>query len=178
MAEPITIARPYAKAVFDLAAEHNDFERWSVLLSQLVQIISVPALIAIIDDPKRSKSEIQKLVISLLPEQSDDKCQNLLTILQEYGRLSLVPEIVRQFELMKTEAQGGINAVIEAAYPLNSKEQDNLSALLSRKYKKSVKISIQKKPELVGGIRILVGDEVIDNSIRGKLHAMAVSLKN
>ncbi|UGA39690.1 ATP synthase F1 subunit delta [Chromobacterium haemolyticum] len=92
--------------------------------------------------------------------------------------MTLLPQIAEQFEVFKAQAEGVVDAVVETAFALNDAQKAELTDTLSKKYGKSVRIDVRDNPDLIGGVRVLVGDDVIDASVRGKLQAMAVSLKN
>lgn len=178
MAELITVARPYAEAVFSLAREQKSLDKWSDKLAQLAVIAQDPDMTSLIADPERDGLQIRDLFASILGLEADDEVNNLVAALQDNGRLTLLPEIARQYEQLKNSAEGVLEAVVETAFPLNESQGKDLTAMLSDKYGKTVHLTIQDAPDLIGGVRILVGDDVIDGSVRGKLQAMAASLKN
>ena len=178
MAELITVARPYAEAVFSLAREQKSLDKWSDTLAQLAVIAQDPEMTLLIADPERDGAQIRDLFASILGSSADDGARNLVAALQENGRLMLLPEIARQYEQLKNSAEGVLEAVVETAFPLSESQGKDLTAMLSDKYGKTVHLTIQDAPDLIGGVRILVGDDVIDGSVRGKLQAMAASLKN
>lgn len=178
MAELITVARPYAEAIFSLASEQRSLDKWSETLEELAAIAQNPDVVSLISDPERDRSEIRDLFTGILGDRADDEVKNLIAALQSNGRLALLPEIARQFEQLKNSKEGVLEAKVETAYPLNDTQQRDLIATLSARYGKTVNLSVQEVPDLIGGARILIGDDVIDGSVRGKLQTMAASLKN
>lgn len=178
MAELITVARPYAEAVFSLADEQRNLDKWSETLGELAAIAQNLDMESLISDPEQDRSEVRDLFVSLIGDKADDEVKNLIVALQSNGRLTLLPEIARQFELLKDSKVGVLEAIVETAYPLDDTQQKDLIAALSTRYGKTVDLSVQEVPDLIGGARILIGDDVIDGSVRGKLQTMAASLKN
>ena len=92
-------------------------------------------------------------------------------------RLALLPEIARQFEQLKLEAEQSVDADIVSAYPLSDAQVADIGTQLQKRFGRQVRAQVTVDPDLMGGVRITVGDVVIDASVRGKLHAMAVELK-
>ncbi|CUA81919.1 MULTISPECIES: F0F1 ATP synthase subunit delta [Gulbenkiania] len=178
MAELITVARPYAEAVYSLAKEQQALGQWSETLSWLAAMVNNPDVAQIVTHPKHTAQEVEALMLDLLGERASEGARRLIATLIENGRLLLLPEIASQFEILKSEAEGALEAVVETAFPLTEEQKTELAATLSKKYGKQVHLDVRDDPDLLGGVRVLLGDEVIDASVRGKLHAMAASLKN
>ena len=178
MAELTTVARPYAEAVYSLASEQKSTDRWSEALSWLAAMVKTPGVADTLTDPKHTAQEVEALLLDVLGERGSEEVKNFLAALIENGRLLLLPEIANQFELLKAEAEGVLEAVAESAFPLDDAQKSELTQTLSRKYGKTVRLDVRVDPDLIGGVRVLIGDDVIDASVRGKLQAMAASLKN
>ena len=178
MAEIITVARPYAEAVFRLAKEGGCLAPWGDLLSVLSAMMEDSAMVAFVTSPKHTAEEVAKLIVELLGDQANAEAKNFIAALQDYQRLTLLPEIARQFELLKSREESVVEATVESAFPLNDQQAQELAGTLKAKFGKDVRLSTSVDPDLIGGVRIKVGDEVIDASVRGKLQAMAVSLKS
>lgn len=178
MAELITVARPYAEAVYSLATEQHATQQWSESLSWLAAMVKNPDLEAIITNPKHTAQELEALMLDVLGARGNEDVKRFLAALIENNRLTLLPQIAEQFEVFKAQAEGVVDAVVETAFAMNDAQQAELTDTLSKKYGKSVRIDVRDNPDLIGGVRVLVGDDVIDASVRGKLQAMAVSLKN
>jgi F-type H+-transporting ATPase subunit delta len=178
MAELTTVARPYAEAVYSLAGEQQSMAAWSEALSWLAAMVKTPGVADVITHPKHTAQEVEALLLDVLAERSNDEVKNFIGALIENGRLLLLPEIAEQFELLKAEAEGVLDAVAESAFPMSDVQKSELTDSLSRKYGKTVRLDVRVDSDLIGGVRVLIGDDVIDASVRGKLHAMAASLKN
>lgn len=178
MAELITVARPYAEAVFSLATEQNRLNEWSSSLAWLAAMVNNPDLAEVATNPKHTAEEVEALILGVLGDRGDQSVKSFVSTLLENNRLTLLPYIAEQFELLKAKAEGVIDAVAETAFALTEQQKEELTSLLSKKYGKAVRLDVRENAELIGGVRLVVGDDVIDASVRGKLQAMAASLKN
>ena len=177
MAENVTIARPYADAAFKLACESGALDSWSEALDRLAAVIANPDMHNCIQDPKLSSTQLVELVKEAAGELSTEQ-QNFVRILVENERLSVLQEIRDLFVDLKNQHDGVKDASISSAFPLDDATLASLKADLEDRFKAKLNIEVCVDPELIGGIRIAVGDEVIDASIRGKLANMATALKN
>ena len=178
MAELITVARPYAEAVFRLAKDEGRLAQWSEALAWLAASLVEPAVSAAVANPERTEAEVVTLLGGILGDKAGPEVRNLLEALAENHRLALLPAIAEQFEQLKQVEEGVLTADIASAYPLTEAQSAELAATLKAKYGKEIVLKASVDPSLIGGVRILVGDEVIDASVRGKLHTMAISLKS
>lgn len=177
MAEAITIARPYATAIFRLAKEHKDLPRWSDMLSLLAGVAADPEVKALIDDPKLDAAELEKVFLSITDGKLDDNAVNLVKLLNEYGRLAVLPEIAVAFEEQKAEDEGTLEAEITAAAKLSEVQIGTVVKQLEARFGKKINAEVKLDPAIIGGIKIVVGDTVIDSSVRGQLQEMAYALK-
>lgn len=177
MAEITTIARPYAEAIFGLANENNALAAWSETLAEMAEVASNPEVRAVIANPNLSAPQLTELFLSLCREVKVGEARNMVETLVENGRLGVMPQIRELFEVLKDEREGVVEAQIVSAFPLDGAQQASLVADLERKFKRKVQASVSVDNDLIGGVRIMVGDEVIDASVQAKLANMAVALK-
>lgn len=177
MAENVTIARPYADAAFELARGANALGPWSEALDRLAAIAAEPSMRACISDPNLSGKQLVELVTDVAGTLSAEQ-QNFVHVLVDNERLQVLPEIRDLFVARKNEHEGVLEALIASAFPLDDATLASLKADLEARFKARLNIEVQVDPELIGGVRIAVGDEVIDASVRGKLANMAAALKN
>jgi len=175
MAEAVTIARPYAEAVFHLADAGGALAKWSATLAVMAQVASNPEVRAAIGNPNLGAGELYGLVAGACGELATD-AQNFLRVLIDNDRLALLPEIRGIFEELKNEREGVVDAVIASAYPLADGELASLVADLEKRFGRRVNPRVSVERALIGGVRVQVEDEVIDGSVRGKLAAMAAAL--
>ena len=176
MAELATIARPYAEAAFRLALENNSLERWSDMLQLIDAVVSDEAIASRIGDPNLAADALEGVILGSLGERLDGQGRNFVQALIENGRLDVVSEIKAQFAELKREHEGTLEATIVSAMPMGDEQLRPLVAALESKYQRRVNAQVEVDPELIGGARILVGDKVIDATVRGRLEAMRAAL--
>ena len=175
MAENLTVARPYAEAIFALADTGGALGRWSQTLAVMAAVAANPELRAATGNPNLSAEQVYGLFASACGDLATE-AQNLVRVLIENGRLATLPEIRDLYEELKNAREGVVEASITSAYPLDSGQLSALVADLEQRFKRKVKPEVNVDATLIGGVRMQVGDEVIDGSVRGKLAAMAVAL--
>lgn len=177
MAEIATLARPYAEAVFRLADAAGTLTAWSGTLRVLAQVAAHPDMRECLAKYDLTTIQLQELFLSLRP--GDDlsaEAKNFVQLLIEYDRLTLLPEIFGQFETLKNEREGVVDAQITTAFALGGAQLAGLVADLEKRFKRKINPQVSIDCDLIGGVRVVVGDEVIDGSVRGKLNAMAAGL--
>jgi F-type H+-transporting ATPase subunit delta len=177
MAEPTTIARPYAEAVFKLAQQTGTLEQWSEQLSAMAAIARHPQMIALIGDPNLRDAQRVQLVLELMGGEAPADVRSFVTLLAGNDRLTLLPEIRDRFEEYKDEVQGVVDAQIESAFALDDAQLKALVADLERRFKRRINPQVNVDPNLIGGVKVVVGDTVIDGSVRGKLAGMSAALR-
>jgi F-type H+-transporting ATPase subunit delta len=178
MAELVTIARPYAEAVFRIAKEKGSLAPWSEKLALLSAIAKDPQMHNCIGNPGLSIGQKADLVKTLCGETADGDANNLIQVLAENERLALLPEIAGLFETLKSNEEGIKDAVINSAFPLDAGQQKTLVADLESRFKTKLKATVVVDPSLIGGVKVVVGDQVLDLSVRAKLESMETALKN
>jgi F-type H+-transporting ATPase subunit delta len=179
MAENVTLARPYAEAAFQLAkGSPADLVSWSEALEILSGITTDPVMDECIGNPQFNPAQLAQLYFEAAGGKLNSDQQNFLHVLVDNNRLRVLPEIAVLFEKLKAEAEDVRHAEITSAFPLDDAALKILVAELERKFSCRIQATIKLDPELIGGVRMAVGDEVIDASVRGKLAAMAIALKN
>jgi F-type H+-transporting ATPase subunit delta len=176
MAETITIARPYAEAAFRLAREKGAFEAWSGMLRLLDIVVQDARVAHCIGDPKVSGQQLEGLILGICGEQLDGTGRNFVQVLVHNDRLSVVPAIRVMFEQLRLAQEGVLEAQIHSAFSIDTAQVDELVRKLESKYQRKVRAQVSVDPQLIGGVKIVVGDKVLDASVRGKLDAMAVAL--
>ncbi|MHA4868746.1 F0F1 ATP synthase subunit delta [Duganella sp. PWIR1] len=179
MAENATVARPYAEALFRVAQagkESFNLAAWSELVAELAQIGAHPEVQAFARNPKASDSDIVAAFKALVKSPVNKEVENFLAMLVENGRISLLPEIGAQFLALKNAAEGAADAVITSAFDLDAAQVSTLIATLEKKFSRKLNPVVTVDPALIGGVRVVVGDEVLDTSVRAKLQQMRVAL--
>jgi F-type H+-transporting ATPase subunit delta len=176
MAEIATLARPYAEAVFKLADEAARLGDWSGWLRTMAQVAGNADMQACMGNPQVAAGQLYELFLAACRAELPPEAKNFAQILIRNRRLALLPEIRAQFEELKLEREGVVDADIESAFPLDDAQVAALVAELERKFKRKVSPRVRVDKELIGGVRVTVGDEVIDGSVRSKLAAMATAI--
>jgi len=176
MAEDVTIARPYAEAVFELARESDTLDQWSDMLAFLERVVTEPEIEALIGDPNFGTVKLESLLLGVAGEKINGGGRNLLQVLTRNNRLLLLPAMRALFEERKAEAQGVVEATICSAFPMSEEQVQALVKRLETKYQRQVKVELSVEPELIGGVKITAGDEVFDATVRGKLDNMRAAL--
>ena len=177
MAEAATIARPYAEAVFGLAQKAGAFANWLNMLAIMARVAAHPDMRACISNPNLGAKQLYDLFMELCKEDFPIDARNFVRVLIANDRLALLPQIHEQFIELKNELEGVVEAEIRTAFPLDNAQVNGLVADISRRLKRRVQPHVTLDKELIGGVRITTGDEVIDWSVRGKLDEMATALK-
>lgn len=178
MAEIATIARPYAEAAFRLARERQALANWSDALGRLAQVAADPEAAALIGNPNVPAAQVEDLFRAASGAGADDELGNFIRLLADNARLACLPEVARQFEDMKRGEEGVKDAVIHSAFPLDDAQMQNLKALLEARFASRLQLSVTVEPGLIGGIKVVVGDQVLDTSVRSKLAAMRAALNS
>jgi F-type H+-transporting ATPase subunit delta len=180
MAEPVTVARPYAEAVFKLASvdnnEGNALAAWSDAIANIDGVVADSRVQACISDPKVSAQQLEALVLRVIGDKLSGDARNFVQVLVQNSRLDLMPLIREHYEALKREKEGVLEARIISALPMSDEQIKQLVAQLETKYQRKVTAQVETDASLIGGVKIVVGDKVIDATVRGKLDAMAAAL--
>ncbi len=177
MAEPSTIARPYAEAAFRLADAQHKLAEWSVALANLAAVAADERVRGAAGDPKLSAAKLAGLIISILAGKLSGDAENFVRVLAENGRLDVVTEIRAHFEALKNEREGTVEAEVVTAFEMDQDQLADLVARLEKKTGRKVKARVSVDKSLIGGVKVAIGDKVIDGSARAQLAALENALK-
>jgi F-type H+-transporting ATPase subunit delta len=175
MAELTTIARPYAEALFQVARK-GDLAAWGGQLDALSLVAQNPQLRQFADSPKVSGEQVYDLVTAAVQQPLESGMQNFLRTLIANGRLTALPAIAEQFRALVNASSGVADAVIYSPYPIEPAQLAEVVASLEKRFGRQLSASVTLEPELIGGIRVVVGDEVLDTSVKARLERMKVAL--
>jgi F-type H+-transporting ATPase subunit delta len=175
--ERATLARPYAEAIAKLAGESGSWALWSEQLALLAMVASDAQLRDLAANPAASSRRVSEVILAVCGDKLGAEGGNLARLLAENKRLALLPEIVSLFEALKSEREGELSAHVTSAFALADAQLAGLVAKLEAKFGRKVTATQSVDSELIGGVVIQVGDEVMDASVRGGLEALAVTLK-
>jgi F-type H+-transporting ATPase subunit delta len=174
MAELATIARPYAEALFKASA--SELPAVAAWVDELASIAQDEQMLRFADNPKVSNDQVFEVISSVAKSSLNDHARNFLRTVIDNGRLSALPEIANQFRALKNAQGGSSDAVIYSAFPVDGDALANVAATLEKRFGRKLNVSVALEPELIGGIRVVVGDEVLDTSVKARLEQMKVAL--
>ena len=177
MAEPSTVARPYAEAAFRLANGADALAKWSGMVGALAQVAEDKRVQAAIGNPALSDAQAAGVFISILSGKLDGQAENFVRVLAENKRLELLPEIHLQFEVLKNEKEGVVEAEVFSAFELTDAQVADLAQRLEKRTGRKVRTRVQVDKALIGGVKVVIGDKVLDGSARAQLGALETALK-
>jgi F-type H+-transporting ATPase subunit delta len=175
MAELATIARPYAEALYRAAAG-APAQALTAQVNALAAVAANAELRQFAGHPRAVDSQVYDVVAGVAGTALDAKVGNLLRAVIENGRLAALPEIAAQFQTLVNAGSGVSDATIQSAFPISEVQLAFVVAALEKRYARKLNATVQVEPELIGGIRVVVGDEVLDTSVRARLEQMKVAL--
>ncbi|MEI2415996.1 F0F1 ATP synthase subunit delta [Orrella sp. JC864] len=177
MAELSTVARPYAEALFGAARDDRaGLAAWSELVAQMAQVAAHPEVGSALSDPRLSSAQRAELFAGLLRGELPQAGRNFIVLLAENDRLLLLPEIARQFEALRNRHEGVAVAEITSAFEMDDTQVKELLAGLEKKFGTKLTAQVKVDPSLIGGVRVAVGDQVLDTSVQAQLARMRDTL--
>lgn len=175
MAEIATIARPYAQALYKIAKQEG-LDNWTALVSELAHVSAHPEIFALAKNPNMSSTQLHELVISTLRSPLSEEAKRFILVLIENQRFVVMPEIAQQFFALKNADHGADDVQITSAFALSEKQVADILVSLEKKFGKKLKPTVTVDANLIGGIHVQIGDEVLDTSVRRRLMDMQNSL--
>jgi len=174
MAELATIARPYAEALFKASA--TDPQAVLTWLDELACVAQQAQLQQFADSPAVTDAQIYEVVTGAMKSKLDDHATNFIRTVIANERLAAVPEAAAQFRVLVNKRGGTSYAVIYSAFPIEGAALAEVSQMLEQRFARQLNVSVELQPELIGGIRVVVGDEVLDTSVKARLEQMKMAL--
>ena len=178
MAEQVTVARPYAQAVFEMAEAGKDLQGWSEMLGLLVEIVSVNEVWEVINSPRLTRAAIADLLNEIGGKRFNKEFSNFVRVLADNRRLVVIPEIAALYEQLRADAESRISAQVVSAQTLSDEQKAKIADSLRKRLGREVELSCSVDASLLGGAVIRAGDLVIDGSARGKLEKLAAQLSS
>lgn len=178
MAELSTLARPYAKAAFEYAREHSALAQWSGELGTVAAVTEADGMDKVLDNPSITDEQQAKTLNDVCGDATGAELKNFVSILASNKRLTLLPEIHDQFELLKSNLEKSVDVEVVSAFDLDEATADKLATVLGKKLERDVRVSTSTDNDLLGGVLIRAGDLVIDGSVRGRLNKLAEAMNS
>lgn len=175
MAELATVARPYAEALFRVA-QQGDLQSWDNLMQELGAVGANPDVQAFAGNPNVTSEQLAETIASLVKSPLTAEAKNFIAMLAQNDRIVLLPLIAEQFRELKNAQAGSADAQIFSAFEIGADQLAQLVASLEKKFGRKLNPTVTVDPSLIGGVRVVVGDEVFDTSVSAKLQQMHVAL--
>lgn len=178
MIEPTTLARPYARAAFQFAVDDGAVDAWHRALETLSAVVVDPTVAEVLDDPASTAAQRAGTVSAVLGDDMPAGIAQFVSVMAENHRLALTSEVAALFAELKSALDAAANVTVTSAFDVPSATLEQLSTSLTSKLGKTVDMTVETDPSLIGGAIIRAGDMVIDGSVRGRLHKLATALKS
>ena len=175
MAELATLARPYAEAAFQVAVK-GDLKQATAEIDALAAVAANDQLRQFADAPKSGAAQVFDVITSVVNMPLSDASKNLLRTVIDNGRLSVLPEIAAQFHMLVNSCSGVSDAIVYSAFAIDAAALTDLVASLEKRFGRKLNASVQIDADLIGGVRVVVGDEVLDTSVKARLEQMRTAL--
>ena len=176
MADIATIARPYAEALSELAKD-TELANWSESLFELAQLASHPDIASLANNPNVSNQQICELLTTGIKTSASEPIKQFIHLVAQNHRISVIPEIALQFEQIKNQREGAAEVIITSAFPMDDAALQSLLTTLTNRFGgRNLRPIVNIDPELIGGVRVQVGDEVLDSSVKSRLQAMQAAM--
>jgi F-type H+-transporting ATPase subunit delta len=173
MAEKITIARPYAKAAFEFAREHNSFAAWSELLSTGASVVADERVAKLLSNPKVAPDQLVNLIGEIAGTSLNEQARNFLNTLATNRRLDLLPEISAAYEALRADIENTADVQLISAVPLSDAQREQFANALRKRFKREVRLHCEVDASLIGGAVVRSGDVVIDGSLKAGLERLS-----
>ena len=178
MAETTTLARPYAKAAFEVAKQDGALDQWSKMLALTAAVTGQDSVGSVLKDPSLSAEQISNAFIAVCEDKLNDKGQNFIRLLAENKRLVLLPDVSELYEILKANQEKSVDVEITTAFEISPDITQKLAESLKLRLEREIKLATKVDQSLLGGAVIRAGDTVIDSSVRGKLTKLAESMNS
>ena len=176
MAELATIARPYAEALFKASSNGADLNSTVAWVEELAAIAADPQLRQLADNPKVTVEQVLDVITGVARSALPDAARNFLRVIIENGRLDALPEVAVQFRGIVNRLNGSSDAIVYSAFPVEDAALNDISAALQKRFGRKLNLSVKIAASLIGGVRVVVGDEVLDTSVKARLEQMKAAL--
>ncbi|MBJ7536394.1 F0F1 ATP synthase subunit delta [Marinomonas transparens] len=178
MAELKTVARPYAKAAFEVAREQGQVAEWADMLNILATVTLDPKLKMALGNPAFSAEEKANALADVCAEIITEQGKAFLLSLAVNKRLTLIPAISELFQQFKLNFEKAVDVEFTSAFELSAEQAQALAASLAKKLDRTINLTNETDASLLGGVVIRTGDLIIDGSVRGKLAKLSEAINS
>ncbi len=178
MSSLTTLARPYAKAAFELAEAEQALTGWDDMLGLASDIVTEPSMASLLGNPDFSNTQAVELITGVAGEAFDRRFQDFLKVLTDNDRLSLLPQICELYQALREEAENRLSVKVVSAIPLDEEQTGRMQQALARRFDCEIELENEIDADIIGGAVVYAGDQVIDGSLRGRLQKLSNSLAN
>ncbi len=172
MADEATIARPYARAAFEYAHAAGQLAAWGEILGRASLVLADERVQPLIGNPHTTRADLVAFVVELAGASDNEHATNLVRLLADNGRLALLPEIAAQYAALRAEVENTVDVTVTSALPLTAEQSEKLQQALTRRLRRTVRLSATVDPSLIGGAIVRAGDFVVDGSLRGRVERL------
>ena len=176
MSSLTTLARPYAKAAFELAMADSNLAGWGDMLIAAAGVTADEGMAGWLQSPHSTASKAVDIIVETMGGDVDPRFQGYLAVLADNDRLSLCAEISHLFKQLRQEAEKRLEVRVVSATPLQESQAERMRSALAKRFDRDITISNEVDPEVLGGAIIYAGDQVIDGSLVGRLKRLENSL--
>lgn len=173
MADVATIARPYARAAFEHAQAVGQLAPWGEMLARAAAAVEDERVAALIGNPHVKRADLVALIGEVAGAAGDGKAGNFIRLLADNGRLASLPQVAEQYAALRAEVENTVDVTVASALPLTAEQSDKLAQALTRRLRRTVRLTATVDPSLIGGAVVRAGDFVIDGSLRGRVERLA-----
>ncbi|WP_147200442.1 F0F1 ATP synthase subunit delta [Pantoea sp. MBD-2R] len=177
MSEFTTVARPYAKAAFDFAVEHQSVDRWQQMLAFATQVASNEQVAELLSGALAPEA-LSAQFIAICGDQLDEAGQNLIKVMAENKRLPALPDVLAQFIQLRAAYDATAEVEVISSTTLSDEQLNKISAAMEKRLSRKVKLNCKIDKSVMAGVIIRAGDMVIDGSVRGRLERLADVLQS
>jgi len=178
MSSLTTLARPYAKAAFELAQSEQALAAWGDMLSLASEIVVEESMTAVLENPHVSDSQAVKIITETAGEAFNDRFRDFLSVLAANGRMLLLPQITSLYQRLREEAEKRMRVKVVSALPLDDDQAARMREALARRFDREIELESEIDADVIGGAVVYAGDQVIDGSLRGRVQKLSNSLLN
>jgi len=173
VADSATVARPYARAAFEHAHAAGQLAPWGEMLARAGAAVTDDRVASLIGNPHVLRADLVALVVEVAGAASDGKARNFIQLLAANNRLASLPQVAEQYEALRAEVESTVDVTVASALPLTAEQSDKLAQALTRRLRRTVRLTATVDASLIGGAIVRAGDFVIDGSLRGRVERLA-----